>query len=121
MLPMLPIFRATFKKCIRLRRNGSGATSPPVICQCANDLASKSNHDQFHVNHVKQAAEFEADFFEAAHLFKFEFRVQGDAAFLFTVGTSDNYMMAEFAGAENEFLQQQRTDALPMVFVMDIN
>ena len=76
---------------------------------------------QFHVNHVEPPVEFETDLFELPDLFKAKPRVQGDAGGLAGVNARDDGVMAEFAGAGDQLLQQQRPDAATLMAGMDID
>ena len=48
-------------------------------------------------------------------------RVQRDTGGLLRVNAGDDGVMAEPAGADNQFLQQQRSDAAPVELMMDID
>lgn len=75
----------------------------------------------FHVNHIEPATEFEADSLEMTNFLKVKFCMQRDAGKLFPVNAGDDNAVAEIAGVDNQFLQEKRADAAPVILVMDIN
>ena len=51
------------------------------------ERANRRLQQKFHVDHIQPPTEFESDLFEVGDFLETEFRVQGDAAFLFAVDT----------------------------------
>src|ERR1039457_302911 len=87
----------------------------------AMPLVSSRFQNQFHIDHIEPATELEADLLQMPDLLKVKLRVQRQTGGLLGINAGDDGVMAEPAGADNQFLQQQRADAEPVLLVMHID